>query len=1022
MCRKKLIYSFLLVCVLGWIPAGAAPKPVGWWKLDDGSGSIAADSVGTADGTLVNGPSWVAGKLGGALQFNGSNAVDLGTTFSAPPANFSISLWANIGAWSTEWGHVLIGTAVDNPYDQGWNLRHFGSYYASQWPGIPVGALCFSTRGINVTTNNQDDMPSNEAPPLNEWVHIVCVCDTVNHMKYIYFNGMDQGAMATTGSQITATTRKVFIGARSNDAGTGTADYFTGMIDDVRFYDIALSAADALRIALGQEEPIAVYPSPADRATDVLRDTALSWTAGPLAGAHDVYFGTDFDDVNNASVDSPLLVSRGQSDTTYQPPARLEFGQTYYWRVDEVNATDSYVYKGEVWRFTVEPKSVPIASGSITATASSSGTAGTGPEKTIDGSGLNAADEHSVDSADMWLSAGPGPKPDWIQYAFDKPYVLDKLLVWNSNQALEGIFGFGAKDVTIEYSQDGATWMALGDFEFAQATGMDTYAANTVVPFNNAVARYVKLTIQSNWGGLLAQKGLSEVRFLAIPVVARQPAPDDGATGVAPQTTLSWRAGRMAVSHELYVGADSNAVADGTAPMVTTASPSYEPALDLSTTYYWKVAEVNAAEIPSAWDGDVWTFSTADYVVVDDFESYTNDSPNRVFQTWIDGAGFSPDDFFPNGHSGNGTDSLVGNDPQMGDIMETGVVHGGLQSMPFYYDNASSAAVSEAIRTFETARDWTRFGVKTLTLYFYGDPNNGANQLYVKINSTKVPYDGPADNIQRSRWNQWNVDLSAIPASTLQNVTSLTIGVGNAGAGTLLIDDILLYRFAPEIPVAVDPGTTGLVAYYAFNNNVTDTSGNGNNGTLLGAPTYVAGLAGYGTAIQLNGTADAVDLGAGKAAFNPAGSFSVALWANIGAWTTSWGNVMIGNRGEGGIGWQLRRSGSDAFCFTTRGTGDEDTTSRMVPPMSEWVHFTCVYDNAANTKTIYMNGVQDRQVTTDAGARIAPTTVHTFIGGRDSGSNALDTATLFTGMLDEIRVYHHALTAGEAEFLSDPTP
>jgi hypothetical protein len=118
----------------------------------------------------------------------------------------------------------------------------------------------------------------------------------------------------------------------------------------------------------------------------------------------------------------------------------------------------------------------------------------------------------------------------------------------------------------------------------------------------------------------------------------------------------------------------------------------------------------------------------------------------------------------------------------------------------------------------------------------------------------------------------------------------------------------------------------------------------------------------------------------------------------------------------------LRRQNNDMFCFTTRGVGNDDMASTMAPPLGEWVHFTCVYDNAANTKTIYMNGVQDRQVTTDAGARIAPTTVHTFIGGRDSGSNALDTATLFTGMLDEIRVYHRALTAGEAEFLSDPTP
>ena len=124
-----------------------------------------------------------------------------------------------------------------------------------------------------------------------------------------------------------------------------------------------------------------------------------------------------------------------------------------------------------------------------------------------------------------------GPQPTWIQYEFDKVYKLDRLLVWNSNQTLESLLGFGVKNVVVAYSADGEVWTRLGDFEFAQAPGVATYTPDAAVDFGGAVAKYVKLTISSNWGGLVAQYGLSEVRFLYIPVQPREPMPASGAAG-----------------------------------------------------------------------------------------------------------------------------------------------------------------------------------------------------------------------------------------------------------------------------------------------------------------------------------------------------------------------------------------------------------------------------------------------------------------------------------------------------------
>ncbi|MCX5644018.1 MAG: discoidin domain-containing protein [Phycisphaerae bacterium] len=503
----------------------------------------------------------------------------------------------------------------------------------------------------------------------------------------------------------------VSAGTKSEDAGGGWSGYLVMSLgrttiagsQDVDFfgYKPGLLAPVAAR-----DFALAWDPSPADKKTDVLADTILAWQPSDTATGHDVYFGTDADAVSKASAAEPkgVLVSRGQSGTTFAPANRLQYGKTYYWRVDEIGAAPaSAVSKGVVWSFTVEPFSVPITA--LTATASSA-QADMGPENTINGSGLNALDQHSTEAKEMWL--GSGVQPNWIQFAFDKPYKLDKLLVWNSNQMIESFIGFGAKSVTVECSTDGSTWTPVPNVpEFARATGLATYTANTTVNLTGVLAQYVKLTINSTWGGM-PQGGLSEVRFFYIPVQAGQPVPASGATGVDLEAALSWRPGHEAASHKVYFSTDANAVANGTAPSGTAASPSYQPAsLQFGTTYYWKVAEVNEAATPSTWESAVWSFTTTEYASIDDFESY-NDADNRIYDTWIDG--------YTDGKS----NSFVGYPVEP--FAEQTILHGGKQSMPFEYNNIKTPYYSEAERTWDKAQNWTGSGADTLVLYFQGRP------------------------------------------------------------------------------------------------------------------------------------------------------------------------------------------------------------------------------------------------------------------------------------------------------------
>ena len=531
---------------------------------------------------------------------------------------------------------------------------------------------------------------------------------------------------------------------------------------------------------------LAFEPQPEDQGTDVLRDVVASWMPGEYAVAHDVYLGTVFEDVNDASRADPMgvLFSEGQSDTAIDL-GRLAFGQTYYWRVDEVNAApDNTVHKGLVWSFTTEPLAYPVES--VVATSNAASEPGMELESIVNGSGLNEDDEHSVDSGDMWSGDAASVETMWIQFELDRIYKLHEMLVWNYNVQFELLLGFGIKNATIEYSQDGENWTSLGDVELAQGTATADYASNTTVDFGGAPVKFVRLTANDGYG-TMGKRGLSEVRFTYIPVQARYPEPGDGATEVDVDTNLSWRGGREAEVHEVYLDLDRAAVADGTALLDTVAQVGYMPGtLQFGSVYYWKVTEVNEAEATASWDGDVWSFTTQAFGVVDDFEAYDDDQ-KRIYDTWVDGWV-------------NETGSVVGYAVEP--FAERGIVNGGLQSMPLEYNNGAAPFYSEASRTWAPAQDWTAGGADSLRLYVQGAADNEAAPMYVAVedsagNVAVVTHSDP-DVALATEWQEWTIPLSALADAcvNLAAVETMHIGLGDrsnpaaGGAGLIYVDDI----------------------------------------------------------------------------------------------------------------------------------------------------------------------------------------------------------------------------------------
>jgi hypothetical protein len=267
------------------------------------------------------------------------------------------------------------------------------------------------------------------------------------------------------------------------------------------------------------------------------------------------------------------------------------------------------------------------------------------------------------------------------------------------------------------------------------------------------------------------------------------PNPSNGAVDITQTPILTWTPG-FGASHEVYFGADAASLElKGSGNL---GSESNEPGqLEWNTTYYWRIDEANNANADSPWTGPLWSFTTANFLIIDDFESYNDLDPsdsesNRIFNAWSDG--------FDN-PAVNG--AVVGHENPP--FAEQTIVHSGNQSMPMAYDNA--VGKSEATLTLTSNRDWTVNGVDTLTIWYRGDAANAAQTMYVMLNGgASVDNDNP-DAAQAVGWTEWNIDLQAFADQgvNLASINSITLGLRSVtgGTGMMYFDDIRLYSLVP---------------------------------------------------------------------------------------------------------------------------------------------------------------------------------------------------------------------------------
>jgi len=460
----------------------------------------------------------------------------------------------------------------------------------------------------------------------------------------------------------------------------------------------------------------AYHPNPPDGAKFVDPDVTLSWTPGFGARLHTVYFGDDPDVVANAT-------SGVTATTETYRPGPLEAGTTYYWRVDEFDAVTTH--KGNVWSFT---------------------TAGVG--------GGVRGDYYKGENFNTFVLSRTDPEINfnWPDGTAPDPLVGDDNFSVRWTGEIEAAFTETYTFYT--NSDDGVRLWVDGKQLVDNWTNHTNMENSGVIDLVAGQVYSLQMELYENTGPAVAElrwssahtpKEIVPQAALTPPIKASNPKPASRATGTSLTPVLTWSAGDNAASHEVYFGTDEVAVTNATqgAPEYVgtqaLGNESYDPGkLEWATTYYWRVDEVNDTHPDSPWVGNVWSFTTGDFLLVEDFENYTDDDAagEAIWQSWIDGFG------------------VADNGAQVGYLMppyaERTIVHSGSQSMPLLYNNTAGVGNSEAVLALTSPRDWTDEGVTELSLWFRGLPGSvgsfveGPAGTYT-ITATGVDIAGVAD-------------------------------------------------------------------------------------------------------------------------------------------------------------------------------------------------------------------------------------------------------------------------------------
>jgi len=716
--------------------------------------------------------------------------------------------------------------------------------------------------------------------------------------------------------------------------------------------------------------------------------TPFAWTAGESAAQHDVYFGTNEEDVNDADITDVTGIYQGRQNlVVYTPSKALELGNNYYWRIDEVEADGATIHKGDVWNFAIldhilvddfedydtgdnqiwyawhdglgygEPAVPPYFPGNGTGAAVGDETTNSFTEETIVHGGRQSMPYLYNNNKQGYLQYSEATKTltdarDWTEQD------VKALSLWfRGYPAFLGGFTEAPAGTYTMTAEGADIWGASDQFHFAW---QELTSAGSII------ARVESVQDTDPW----AKAG----------VMIRDSLDPDAAHAMAALTPGNgvWFGRRTTAGNT----SDSDSQAGLTAP-------------------YWVKLERTIGGLVRAYyspDGNSWTQLGPSIPINMNIPMYIG------LAVTSHNSGLACEAKFSNVTSngvGAWTNQDIGMTSNEAASMYVAVSNNNGTTGTVYHENPDATLINT----------WTQWNVDLKEFSDQGVDLTDVNSISIGFGDKSNPQPGGSGKM-------FIDDISLYqPRYVPDKVTPLKAdftgdGVVDFKDLQIMINDWLQsdYTVAATTPQPA-------VSWWKFDNNTSDSAG-GNSGTTRGNPTYAAGNSGQ--AISLDGD-DYVDFGNPTTLDFGTGDWTISAWiktAQSGTGDENKGTVFANGADQtGGIRYTIAINEVTSGLMTL--TTDDDATKAQATGNTAvnddaWHHVAGM--RKATQLLIYVDGVLDGTGTVPAGYDLSGTTQSNAYVGVITDNRDGSLIKYFTGLIDDVQIYDYALS--ETDLLS----
>ncbi|HYO24314.1 MAG TPA: LamG domain-containing protein [Lacipirellulaceae bacterium] len=1006
------------------------------WKLNESSGTSASDSSGNGrTGTVTGTATWTSATIGNGFQFNGATKIQAAGLLGNP-TNLTISAWATLTAIDSFGAEVVsLGDHVVLRLDDGGRMRAL-YYNGTTWTSLDFTASYVGTG----------------------WRHFAAVFDDANNVLKLYVDGVEVASGAMTSSiSYPGLGSATVIGRNGNG---GTSHDFTGIIDDVRVYDAALTAAQIKELysLLLHWKLNEASGTTANDSSAYDRDGTVTGTATWIAGRRHNAF-----DFNGATkIEAATLVGQ-PTNFTLACWVRVDAADTN--GSEAITIGDTVILRGHYTG--LGPRASFYNGSSYVALASSTSIVGrswrhiavtfddAANSMTLYVDGAVAASTTTTSSVN-WAPRGSATRlgthgnvgTDWdLDGAIDDVRIYNRALSSSEIADLYGLVGHWKLDESTGVNAadssaknlDGTHTNGVAVGQSGPYPGLGQYAASF-----DGVNDYVAGPAATNYTSF--DDGFSIAGWVFLDsYVNFAPILELGSTDVAGILSFS-ASGQVRFTGQSSAGASNSVVTATTLP-----------------TNQWKyvVGTFDGGTLKVYIDGKLDSTTANAFVIRDPTGNISIGASIAGSDEFLDGKlhdvrlynrALAADEVVELygliGHwkltdtsgttavdsSGSGNNGAYANSPS---LAQAGPYPGNGQYAAQFDGSNDHVAVGAiaadlskgfAIATWARptgAASWERFvdfggGMDIDNIFFAR--NSAATDLALTIHDGSLGLGRLTATgvLEANVWHHYVATCDNSGNATIyrdgQVVASGAVGTPSNVIRTMnylgrsnwsydpyylgRLHDVRLYN--RPISAAEVADIYGLVGHWKFNEGASttlaDASGAGANAAFNGgSPDWISGI--YGSGLDFNGTTDDAVT---SSRFTPPSVGTVAYWMRAnGTPSSTQRHLGLGDA------WEIRHESTGLINFDLGSTTTSGFTTVATPTKSgSWYHIAAMYDAADESYAVYVNGTLDKSGV--SGVALAAQGAAQLSFGTRTG-----TTNRFAGGMDDVRIYNRKLSPWE---------